>query len=462
MNIRVTRLLCLLLALIMIVALFPGCGQKEGTSNVSDSTGTPQQSGSSGDSEETVTITVATWVNNRNADGEYVDELVAKAFMEKYPNIKVNWELLTENDANSYMTKVDLALAGGESFDVISFPTRADYADRIRRGMLAQLDEFFEAEGKKVTDIYYIDPTIDGKVYGVPWDVKYSFVMLNKQMLDEAGLPVPEPGWTWEDFRQYAKALTKGEGANKIYGSYFWFVPSYNYFGISNAMGQDPFLTMDGKSNMLHPDLKEWIHFVYNDMERTDGSLYPYIDAKTSNISYRDLFFQGKIGMLPIGTWMIQEVGSNVDKYPREWVTAFAPVPKWKDYPAGNTTENTGYTCINVHSKNKEAAYKYIRFHSSEGVYIRATGLPPVHGYDVDRIMETMMGGREDLYDVESLKTTLENTTVHTITNVFSYSKKVTDAVHAATEKYIVGGVSIDEAFAEADAAVKEIIETTE
>ena len=25
-------------------------------------------------------------------------------------------------------------------------------------------------------------------------------------------------------------------------------------------------------------------------MERTDGSLYPYIDAKTSNISYRDLF----------------------------------------------------------------------------------------------------------------------------------------------------------------------------
>ncbi len=47
--------------------------------------------------------------------------------------------------------------------------------------------------------------------------------MINKDHLDEAGLEVPPLDWTWEDYREYSKALTQGEGKDKT----LWIVFPY-------------------------------------------------------------------------------------------------------------------------------------------------------------------------------------------------------------------------------------------
>lgn len=50
---------------------------------------------------------------------------------------------------------------------------------------------------------------IDGRYYGLP--VEFSITMgvyYRKDLIRELGLEEPQPGWTWDDFRELAKALT--------------------------------------------------------------------------------------------------------------------------------------------------------------------------------------------------------------------------------------------------------------
>ncbi|MDR0475430.1 MAG: sugar ABC transporter substrate-binding protein [Treponema sp.] len=51
----------------------------------------------------------------------------------------------------------------------------------------------------------------NGRYYGLPWIANTTVVYYNKALFDEAGIPYPNPkgGWTWDQFIETAKKLTK-------------------------------------------------------------------------------------------------------------------------------------------------------------------------------------------------------------------------------------------------------------
>lgn len=451
----VKRLSLITLAAVMTVSMFAGCTKKVNES--SNAAATTSQTKT--ETQESVTLKYASWTNTKDPSGNYFAENVTKEFTKKNPNINVEFQLITENDATEYMKKTDIMLAAGEDIDIVQYARRDDYADRVRRGMLAPMDEYIQAEGKKFSDMFTVDTTVDGKIYALPKDVSYNFVMINKKYLDEAGLATPKLDWTWADYREYAKALTKGEGNEKRYGSYMHTWPDFKIYGTLNAYDYQPLLKKDGTSNITDPNIKSWLQYM-NELESVDKSQLPYYDAKSTKLAYRDVFFQGKAAMIPIGTWMIAELSSTIEKYPHDWQVVFAPVPKFNDNAAGSTATALNYTAINKTSKYKAEAYKLAKFDCDEGVYMRAFGLPAIKGYDIDVILKTMMGGKENLYDVASLKAVIGNPNMKTAvqTNVFPYSKKVTDTVDAEFEKYMVGGEKLDEAISNADKLVNDIV----
>ncbi len=51
-----------------------------------------------------------------------------------------------------------------------------------------------------------------GVQVGLPFRANASLIFIDKAAFDAAGLPHPEPGWSWEDFRQAAQALVVSEG----------------------------------------------------------------------------------------------------------------------------------------------------------------------------------------------------------------------------------------------------------
>ena len=149
--------------------------------------------------------------------------------------------------------------------------------------------------------------------------------MINKSMLDAAGFPIPKMNWTWNDYREYARKLTKGEGQDKVYGSYFHTFKNYGLMGVYSTKMDNAYYK-DGSLNFDDPNLKDWLKFRY-DMENVDKTSVPLMDIKTSKLAYRNEFFTGKVAMVPTGTWMLAEIKDI--KWPHDFQTTFAPLPKW-------------------------------------------------------------------------------------------------------------------------------------
>ena len=53
----------------------------------------------------------------------------------------------------------------------------------------------------------------------MPADLDLQLIDYNKDIFDAAGVAYPEAGWTWDDYRATAMALTEGDGVGKIYSS---------------------------------------------------------------------------------------------------------------------------------------------------------------------------------------------------------------------------------------------------
>lgn len=58
----------------------------------------------------------------------------------------------------------------------------------------------------------------EGKLWGLPLALDAVAVYYNKAIFDQAGLPYPQAGWTWDDFTTYAVTLAAGSEADRRYG----------------------------------------------------------------------------------------------------------------------------------------------------------------------------------------------------------------------------------------------------
>ena len=295
-------------------------------------------------------------------------------------------------------------------------------------------------------EAYSIIQKVDDKIYGIPGDLKSWFVLINKDMLDAAGLEVPSLDWTWDDYREYAKAMTTGEGASKIYGSYFHSWDHYDYMGMWSTYPDNPMFKEDMSGvNFDDPDFKDWLQFRY-DLEQVDKSSVSYGDVKSLNMNYRDKFFKGEIAMLPIGNFIVPELDDQ-DKYPHEFTTTFAPIPAWKDAEPGTTYTESHFYSVSKNSKHPKEAYDFIRFYTTEGMRIRGISVSAEAGIDK---MEFMNMQIEDptYIDVETLENVMNNPAWKDLvyTNVPSYNKEMSQLMLDECSKFLLGTDTIDNA----------------
>ncbi|NDV98094.1 sugar ABC transporter substrate-binding protein [Salipiger sp. PrR002] len=155
------------------------------------------------------TITVAT-VNN----GDMIRmQGLMDAFNEQHPDIKVEWVTLEENVLRQRVTQ-DVATKGGQ-FDVMTIGT---YEVPIwgERGWLVSLDDMPESyDADDLLPAIRGGLTVDGSLYAAPFYGESSMVMYRKDLMDAAGLEMPEAP-TWDFIKEAAAAMTDKEG--EVYG----------------------------------------------------------------------------------------------------------------------------------------------------------------------------------------------------------------------------------------------------
>lgn len=213
------------------------------------------------------------------------------AFNKEYPNIKVTPSVAVYKD---YWTKLRTQAEGEQLPDVfwMNGPSFQLYA---ANGMLADLSDLsdvaWDSYPKALVELY----THENKKYGIPKDYDTIACFINRRLFEQAGLAIPESGWTWEEHREAAKAV-KAAGAT-------WGVVAKlasNQTTYYNTMHQaGGFILKDGRSGFDDPMSIEGIQY-WRDLV-TDGSL-PGVEV-IADSEPSDLFKNDDIGILWAGSW---------------------------------------------------------------------------------------------------------------------------------------------------------------
>ena len=156
------------------------------------------------DSEITVegsvkfTYNISTLVEQEAADA------FVNAFQDAYPAVSV---IKDYNPGN-----IAARIASGEIGDVFWFTGPETYNYAVTQKCLLPLNQFIEPlhvdTSKVFTGIMQIG-MVEGQLYMVPKDYNHIVLLYNRTALREANLADPEPGWTWDTFKQYCTATTK-------------------------------------------------------------------------------------------------------------------------------------------------------------------------------------------------------------------------------------------------------------
>ena len=236
----------------------------------------------------TTEITVAT-VNN----GDMIRmQGLMDDFYKKHPDIHVNWVTLEENVLRQKVT-TDIATKGGQ-FDVLTIGT---YEVPIwgKQGWLVSLDDL-PADYNKADLLPAIAGglTVDGHLYASPFYGESSMVMYRKDLMDKAGLKMPDAP-TWADIKKAADAMTDKKA--EVYGICLrgkagWGENMAFLTAMSNSFGAKWF------DKDWHPqfDKKPWADTLnfYLDLMKADGPPGASNNGFNENLA---LMQQGHCGM---------------------------------------------------------------------------------------------------------------------------------------------------------------------
>ncbi len=267
-------------------------------------------------------------------------------FQRQNPDVPV--ELIHVPDA--YPQSIRLMAAARKMPDVLFMESQL-LPGFARRGVLRDLSPYLDSDPELGPDDFY-RPVMDamswkGTQYGIPRDLSNLVMFYNRRLFDEAGVPYPESGWTYEDMVAKAKALTHGDQFGVGFAPYplYWL----------------PYLWSDGgdllnpertRSTLLEPESLAALQR-YRDL-RFKHHVAP-TEAQVGNARMSQLFAQGKLAMMVGGRWVVPSFRKKLD-FPWD----VAPFPRGK---VGSIVDaDASGWCISATSKHPEKAWRLIRF----------------------------------------------------------------------------------------------------
>lgn len=157
-----------------------------------------------------VEIRWGTWASGTGFD---VMKNMAESFNQKNPDASIKMETAPWQQ---YWDKMQVQLAAGTAPDIV-WMSGATFLNLVEKGGLLALDDLVRTSGFRFEDFYGQPKIFDwqGKKYGLPWAMTVQLLLVNKTAFNKAGVELPpekwnDPTWTWIEFLEKAKTLTKG------------------------------------------------------------------------------------------------------------------------------------------------------------------------------------------------------------------------------------------------------------
>ena len=272
------------------------------------------------------------------------------------------------NNNSDFDTKITAMVAAGEQLDCAMLESGTIAYPMAEQGLLVPLDSYVEASGIDMNDYvaascYYDN---DGNLISWSGNIELMCLFYNKDVFDAAGIAYPpsspEDAWTWDEFVDVCKQLTKdatgltpndeGFDAENIvqYGvnpGVWW--PVWGSFILSNG---GSIVDADGNFAMNQPEAVEALQ-KFCDLKLVDH-VAPSVAASESLPAGDVALLTGTYAMVIDGQWnalTYAEAGVNF---------GMAPIPKMGDEVVSICT--TAMFCIFEASEEKDAAWDLIQY----------------------------------------------------------------------------------------------------
>ena len=234
---------------------------------------------SSSASSDRITLRVALWAGGHELE---IEQQVAEAYEALRPGTRV----LLESAPNGYEERLLTSIAAGHPPDVYLLDS-PDIPTFVDRGLAVDFAPYREALGFRADSVF--PQVLDafrrgGSIFALPKDFTPMVLYANRAALAGAGLdPPPQTGWSWDDFRRAARAVTRdtdGDDRPDVFGFDF------------------------------PRNLYQWVPFVWSaggDILAPDGSAASgYLDGPGALAAYRLLTALAEDGSTP-GAQFVQQ-----------------------------------------------------------------------------------------------------------------------------------------------------------
>ena len=321
--------------------------------------------------EEEITLNYSTW-QHTSADIVTIESLMVNAFMEKYPNITVNIQMMGAS-SEEWDSNFVAAAESGTLPDVFLVNRLASF---LPYNILADITEFYEND----PDTAYIFDSVEelglykDKRYAVPTFIYPTMWIVNLDILEAAGVAIPSYDWTYQQMESIAQATTN-ENTHIIgmYGCSFYNRELPKILKVEAATNAEELAIAKSWQSYSF----DGTQFNFNDpvflsaMTRlTDavngGYCIDALSAETLENWYLDSSFvptaNGKVALWRDASWSAKNYFSQM-------------LFNWDIYPGPNgiTGGNTDIAGIASTSENKAAAYQFLKWmsYSEEGLLTR-------------------------------------------------------------------------------------------
>lgn len=225
-----------------------------------------------------------------SADAYVVIDDAIKRFEESHLGVKVHYESgIRKNDYSEWLARKTLQGNTPDVFMILS----EDFYRYASLGVLKGLDNQIANDSGFRKNYFYKSILDMGSYeqgqYALPYEVVPKLMFVNKTLLNNAGITMPELDWTWDNLEDIAKAVTKdtdGDGRVDQFG-----ICNYTWKEAVYANGVTLFDDNGKEANFSNSQVIEAVQFVKNLGELNMGVEVGHDDFNSGRVAFMPLAF---------------------------------------------------------------------------------------------------------------------------------------------------------------------------
>jgi len=299
-----------------------------------------------------------------------LERQIREQFEALHPGVRVQVEQIP--GAGQYAPKLLMMHVAGSMPDVIHLDA-SSAAAFIDNGVLRDLMPYIERDPEFNLEDFFENVVAIARrgerLYAIPLDFTPMVMYYNKRLFDEAGVPYPRPGWSWDEFLDAARRLTvfpPDGGPPLQYGFNFenhmpfWVLWLWTNGGdVLDPSGRQ------ASGNFDSPRSIEAVRFLVDLMTTWHVAPHP----KEVLTAGADLFLAQRAAMDLKGHWMIINYRASGIDFGAVGLPTNGVEPVTVIYEAG--------LAITTKARHPDLAWEYIKFMTQPEIQIRrvASGL---------------------------------------------------------------------------------------